>query len=222
MRRLRSDGGFTLIELMLSMSLLGLISLPLTGAIFVVLRNTSYTLDRAPTPTNPSPGKGTVQDQLVTSKDQSLLDSAFGADVQSSAVVTATKPACAVPPTSVVVTSIVGLSWPDSAGGAVTTTRSAWYYLARPMKPDGSADLTKLAELRRASCSAAVSTPSTPTAGSARDVALSRSVGAAAPTARCDGAALPCPTTGKLVVMQVALGLDAPVTFALQGQRRLG
>ncbi len=213
--RPRQDEGFTLVELLLTITMLGLISGPLIGGIFVILQNSSYSMDRN------APSRGTTQDQLVTSQDQQLLDAHFGRDVRSSASVTVTRPACLSSPTGVGVTSLVGMTWPDSSGADITRTHSAWYYLARPLRPDGTADLTRLAELRRASCSADVITPSTALPGTTRQLILNRAVGPTAPTLTCDGTAPPRSATTRTLALRVQLGLDLSTTFSVQAHRRL-
>ena len=211
----RQDRGFTLVELLITMTMLGLIAGPLVGGIFVILQSTSYTMERS------GPSRGTAQDQLVTSQDQQLLTAYFGRDVRSSASVTATRPACLPAPTGVAVTSLVGLTWPDSSGADITRTQSAWYYVARPLRPDGTGDLTKLAELRRASCSADVATPAAASAGTLREIVLNRAVGPSAPALTCDGAAAACSTTTRTLALRVHLGLDLSTSFSVQAHRRL-
>ena len=212
MRR-RGDEGFTLLEMLLSITLLGLISGPLVGAILLVLQSSSYTMER------PAP-IGTTQDQLVTAADERLLDAYFGADAQSSRTVGTAAPACASTPSGVSVTSAVAFTWPDSSGSDIDRVRSAWYYVARPVRPDGTPDLTRLAELRRASCTADVSAPSVALPGTERTVVVNRVLGPAAPTLTCDAAASCSPATER-VALRVQLGLDSSTTYSVQAHRRL-
>lgn len=212
----RRDGGFTLVELMLAITLLGLISGPIIGAIFVVLQSSSVTLSRS------TGTRGTAQDQVTTSQEQRLLDAAFTTDVQSSQVVTTTKPACPVAVGGAVISSVAGFDWPDSSGGAVTRRSSAWYYLARPVLSGVTPDLTKLGVLHRATCRASLTSPGVALSGTARDVIISRSVGPVAPSLTCaDGAALPCSSGSRVVTLRVKLALDSTVDVGVQAQRRL-
>lgn len=210
MRARLDDQGFTLVELLLGMTLLGLISGPVVGAIYLTLKHSTYTLDR------PGVSQGTAQDQLVSSNDQRLLAAAFAADAQSSLTVTATRPAC-LPAVSGAI-DVISFTGPDSTGGALDRTSSAWYYLVRPAPVAG---VPQLAVLHRATCSALTSTPSTAISGSVREAAVSRAVGPSNPSVSCDAAALPCSATTKVVRMQLKLGLDSSVVFGVQAQRRL-
>jgi prepilin-type N-terminal cleavage/methylation domain-containing protein len=211
------DRGFTLIELLLSITILGIIVASITGAIFVMLQTTQFTLDR------PSGSQGTVQDALFTSHDQQLADTYFSADVASSKAISATRPPCSLAVTGAV--NIVTFSWQDSDGAAPTAEEYAWYYLLRPQKPDGTADLTKLAEVRRAFCVQSLDVPPVVTARTTATIA--RSVGPTAPVVACDGHALPCVTDAavgtptKVVALQLRLGIDSAVMFGVQGQRRM-
>lgn len=212
----RDEAGFTLVELLLSLTLMGLIAGPLIGAIFVVMQNSSYTLGRATS-------RGTAQDQLVSSHDQELLDSAFAADAQSSATVSTVKPLCAVMVTGVATTGVIGFTWSESSGGAENRKSSAWYYTARPRKPDGTADLGQLGALHRATCSALPATPGAALPGTAHDVTVSRALGPTTPTVTCDGT-VPTPTCAagaRVVALRIGVGLDSSTTFGVQGQRRL-
>src|SRR5947209_20217812 len=111
-----NEDGFTLVEMLLAITILGVISGSIVGAIFVMTQSTRYTLDRT------GAAGGTVQDSLVSSHDQQLADSYFSSDVQNSASIATSRPACDAAPTGVAWTSIVAFTWPDSSGADITTT----------------------------------------------------------------------------------------------------
>jgi hypothetical protein len=209
------DAGFTVIELVLSIFILGLIVGPLCGAIFVAMETSGYSLDHSVT-------RGTSQDRLVTSRDQQMTGEYFGSDVQASASFSPPPSSCTTSASRANV--VIAFTWQDSSGGARNRTDYAWYYVSRPKKTDGSDDYTKLATLHRAYCSQTVAVgPASPLTISASDVTVARSVGSD-PSATCYGDAhvvYPCTATSKLVVLQISLGLDSSTTFGIQAQRRM-
>ena len=194
------EEGLTLIELVIAVGILGFLMAAVTAAIAVVLISASPT-----------------QGRTAASHDKQLVDAFFGSDVQNSVSVSTTKPACITPSSLTANTSVVTLTWQDSSGGAATMNDYAWYYVARPKNAAGTADLTKVAQLRRAFCIVPVGGGS-PTV--IRDVPVSYTVGTSAPTLACVPAAA-CPGAPRRVAMTVSLGLTDPTTLHVQADRRM-
>lgn len=199
-RRSRGEAGLTLIELVVSTAILGFILAAVTAAITVVLISASPT-----------------QGRTAASHDKQLIDAYFGTDVQNSTSVSTTKPACASPSTATVNSSVVALTWQDSTGGAATTDNYAWYYVARPKATGGGADLTRVAQLRRAYCVVPVGGGATTVY---RDVVVSYTVGASGPVLTCAPVAA-CPGAPRRVALTVSLGLTDPTALRVQADRRL-
>jgi prepilin-type N-terminal cleavage/methylation domain-containing protein len=105
-RRLRAQRGMTLIELLVSLSILALVGLALTAAVDVGLRTL---------------GAGGVPDRLRASGDALAVERSVGADVsRAGCVVTPSETLGACPPA---MPGFCGsgaplcLAWPDTAGG---------------------------------------------------------------------------------------------------------
>jgi prepilin-type N-terminal cleavage/methylation domain-containing protein len=111
----RSESGFTLIELMLVIAILGFIALPLTAAIVVGVRTTSATSNR-----------------ITSTHDAQIVDRYLPADLQSTGngasdlVITATvTPACPGVPTG----NLLQLHWTQQTDGAGSTASYAVQYV---------------------------------------------------------------------------------------------
>lgn len=106
--RRRGEAGFTLVELIVAVAILGVITVALTGAVIVGLRTT---------------------DATAASSSRSIavetLASFFTADAQSADEVSTTDPDCASGPV------FLHLTWTDSS-----VTRSVSYGLDPPIGPD--------------------------------------------------------------------------------------
>jgi prepilin-type N-terminal cleavage/methylation domain-containing protein len=208
------DAGYTIIELLMSILILGLIVGPLCGAVFVVMQTSLYSLDR-PVST------GSSQDRLVTSRDQQTVGEYFGSDVEASVTLSTVKPVCTTQVPNALVTSVIAFTWQDSSGGAPDRANHAWYYVARPKLANGNPDLTKLAQLHRSYCSETLppALPATVTS----DVTVARSIGPLAPILTCDLVPISttCPATTRLVALRISLGRDSSTKFGIQAQRRM-
>jgi len=217
--RLGRDDGFTLLEMVLAVSIMGLLVACICGALFVTMQTTRFTLNRQ------GGTLGTVQDSLYSAHDEQVADAYYSSDVESSQSITASRPPCYPAVTGVVVTSLADFSWTDSAGVNPTSTSYAWYFLVRPTALDGSADLTQLGQVRRAYCTQTTASP--PVVTRQGSMVIARAVGPTAPSFVCDGHALPCvtdPAVGtpvKVATLQMRLGLDSSLPFGLQAERRM-
>jgi prepilin-type N-terminal cleavage/methylation domain-containing protein len=216
------DEGFTLVELLLAVVILGIIIGPLIAAILVILQNVT-----------------TTEDRLSASHDVQIANAYFAADVKSSGsqlhdpvtdtlvrkpVSTSSTPTCART-TSTSDVLIVAFSWRDipyDPNNPVAVdpasqfrNRWAWYYLARPKKSDGTADLSKQATLRRGYCSVVDGATTAYT-----DTPIERFVSpGAVPSVTCvGGCTSDYPTS---VTIKTTLGLDASRSFYVQATRRV-
>ena len=222
------DSGFTLIELLMAMTILGLIMGPLCGAILIIIGTSSST-----------------QQRLWTSHDVQMADAYFASDVKNSGSqlydpvtqvlvrrpLSTVKPACAQP-TATADSVVVTFTWSDilyDPANPVATDptklrdRWAWYYVARPKKADGTADLTALATLRRGYCS--VSQGST---SNYSDTPIARSIGPTTPALFCGGVqeiggAHPCTGVDQpgTVSVKTVLRMDSSQPFFVQATRRV-
>lgn len=198
MLRPRSEAGFTLVELLLAVVILGIITLPLGDLVISAFKHTDATGDR-----------------LDLSHDAQLASSYFGRDVAAvglrdyddvstgalkfkpSVLLDSVYAGCAtaVPATLVLLSD----EWDTGTEPAERRTRAVAYYLTG-------------AELRRKVC---------PGAGASTDTALAHHVktGSVAVTcsSACTAAAVPERITLRLVSTKPSVG-DYPIT--LDGQRR--
>ena len=114
---LRDDGGFTLVELLISIVILGIIMTALVGAIVVGLKTTSAT-----------------QDELTVSHDAQIASAYFAKDVQSSVTVTVAGA------TSLCGSStglVVSFGWPETSAAGAITYVTATYTLSPPSGGQG-------------------------------------------------------------------------------------
>jgi len=216
------DDGFTLVELLMTVTILGIIMGPLIAAILVILNN--YT---------------STEDRLSGSHDVQMADAYFASDVKASGsqlydpvasalvrqpVSTTTLPGCARATTTSDVL-VVAFTWrdipydPDNPvvvdPASQYRNRWAWYYLARPKNADGTADLSKLATLRRGYCSVVNGATA-----SYSDTSIARDTSpGTVPAVTCGGGCgADQPTT---VAVYTTLQLDASQTFFVQATRRV-
>ena len=206
----RPDGGFTLIELIISVAILGIIMSAVTSAIYVSLSQLS-----------------TSQTRLWESNDVRLVASRFSTDVSGgntfeTSATTSSASACGGVAAASTVLEITGSRFdpdvpPSTPATALTTTITTYVTVA-------GADPATL-ELRRLVCSSGPAGTATTTQVLARGLADGSVGGRPKPTAVCTnagGSTVACDATTAAVVrltLTPASG-DTQLTTTLLGRRR--
>jgi prepilin-type N-terminal cleavage/methylation domain-containing protein len=159
------DDGFTLVEVLISIAILGILVGAISSALFVALRTT-----------------GSADVRLTESNDELFAATYFSDDVQGAkSVAIATTPRCGAD--SSVVVEFVGRDFSDDSTFAPKTTVVS--YVVRTVT--GSAGTTTR-QLHRLACAAPTATPSYPLTPTS-DITVVRRLGATAPVADCAGVA---------------------------------
>jgi prepilin-type N-terminal cleavage/methylation domain-containing protein len=199
MRVKRSEAGFTLVELLVAVVIIGVITIPLTGTITGALKNS-----------------GTTSDRMALSHDAQISSSYFGRDVAGvglrdyentgsntvpfkASVFPGQTYTCGatVVPNAVVV--LMSDAWDPAQSMTDPQTVAVAYYVK-------SGD----DELRRAKCSAGVSVSDIPVVHNVKTAVATCS-------STCTSATVPDEITLRIVVTKPSVG-DYPIT--LNGQRR--
>jgi prepilin-type N-terminal cleavage/methylation domain-containing protein len=106
----RRDQGFTLIEMLVSISILAVIMVPLSGAVILLLQN-----------------NGTTTNRIATAHDEFMLSSYWPTDVQSAATVSTTD-ATSCPATVAGSSLVARLRSSDADASNVVITKVTAYY----------------------------------------------------------------------------------------------
>jgi prepilin-type N-terminal cleavage/methylation domain-containing protein len=185
------DGGFTLVELLISISIMGIVLTAISGVTFVAVRTAA--------------GADT---RLTETNDLLRAATYFADDVQGAQTVSVgTTPRCGTDATAVV--ELAGQDFTDDSTFTITTTLVSYVVRTVP----GSTGTT--AELHRLACTAGTATPSYPLVP-VTDVPMVRRLSATAPTVTCPGA--PC---GSFVQVDLTvLELSGGLRYTLTGRRR--
>ncbi|TNC29575.1 PulJ/GspJ family protein [Amycolatopsis alkalitolerans] len=193
------DGGFTLVELLLAITILGIITVPLTQVVLVFLRTSDQTAAR-----------------LTESTDAQLSAAYFARDVASVGVRASASPYATQP--SIDTTGDAGWPYPCGASGTTPVVRFAW----DDYPAGATAVQTRVAyvvsadhtQLRRLVCAGSAAPQSAMTL--ARDL-----YPAAPPVVTCSS---PCSGAPDAVSMTVTFRAPTnrvtPYTVTLTGQRR--
>ena len=131
----RSSDGFTLIEVLLAVTILGLVMAPLSGAMFLLLRT-----------------NGATSDRVSAAHDELMLAAYWSGDVQSTTTISMTD-ATSCPAGSSGSTLVARLRWTDLDSANVTVTRVVAYWSV-------PSSATSDAQLVRQTCDDAGSTGS--------------------------------------------------------------
>ena len=192
------DDGFTLVELLISVTILGVVLSAVSGVTLVAIKTA-----------------GTSDIRLAESTDLMRATTYFSGDVQSAkSVATATIPKCGTD--LKVVVEFVGQDFADDTTPAVpavtpTVTTTVVSYVNRTVtEPTG----TTSRELHRLACTAPTATPAYPLTP-VTDVTVVRRLSATAPTLTC----LPACSTFTQVNLLVREASGAFV-YTLTGRRR--
>jgi prepilin-type N-terminal cleavage/methylation domain-containing protein len=187
-----ADAGFTLVELLISISVLGIVLTAITGVTFVAMRTTA--------------GANT---RLNESNDLLRAATYFDDDVQGAqAVSVGTTPRCGTDATSVV--ELAGQDFTDDNLFTITTT-VVTYVVRTVTAPTGT---TK--ELHRLACAAQTDAPAYPLTP-VTDIPVVRQLSSSSPTVTCGGS--PCSAFARvdMAVQERSGGL----TYTLSGRRRV-
>ena len=186
------DDGFTLVEMLISVTILGMLLGALSGTMFVTLRTVAEAATR-----------------LDESNDELHATTYFGDDVQGAqSVSVGTTPRCGGDPSAVV--EFAGQDFADDSTFATTTTVVS-YVLRTVAGPDG----TTTRELHRLACAAPTTAPAYPLTPRS-DVPVVRRLSGAAPTVDCPGA--PCSAFEQVnLTLEAESG---GLVYTLTGRRR--
>lgn len=185
------DRGFTLVEMLISISILGIVLAAISGVTFVSVR-----------------AAASADTRLTESNDLLRAATYFAGDVQSAqSVSVGTTPRCGTDAASVV--ELVGQDFTDDSTFRTTTTVVSYVVRTVP-SPTGTTR-----ELHRLACSAVTATPTYPLVP-VTDVAMVRQLSSTAPTVSCPGS--PCGSFAQvdLTVLERSGGLS----YTLTGRRR--
>jgi prepilin-type N-terminal cleavage/methylation domain-containing protein len=190
----RPDDGFTLVELLVSISILGILLAAITGTMFVSLRTVAVT-----------------QERLTESNDELFATSYFADDVQGARTVSVgTVPKCGTDSNAVVEFS--GLDFVDSAtfvyGTNPVTVTTVVSYVLRTVPETGTVELHRLA------CSSTLAAPVYPLVRTT-DVTVVGQLAATDPVVTCDVA---CGAFARVDLVLTAASED--LTYTLTGRRR--
>jgi prepilin-type N-terminal cleavage/methylation domain-containing protein len=214
MRLRRGADGFTLVELLVAIAILGIITVPLSNVVIAYLRNTDATTAR-----------------LIESHDAQISSAYWAQDVASIGARSTTSPfgfnqsvetgvaynlglyPCGPAGTP---SAIVRLAWDDSSGpGAATLVRVAYVRQAAPGQ-------TQLTELHRLRCVGSTAVVSDVTIAHDLDPATPPTVACPTTTAECTPG--PPTTVPKSITLTLAIkdpkNLGGAYVVWLTGQRR--
>lgn len=190
--RRRGDAGFTLVELLIAVSILGLLLGGISGVLYVSLRTAAQSETR-----------------LSESADSLLATVYFADDVASAQRLSVSEvPRCGTDARAVV--EFYGQDFADDSTFAVTTTVVT--YVVRTTTT--AAGTTR--ELRRLACASAATSPTYPLTP-VTDVPVVRRLWTNPPTVSCGGAA--CVGTSEQVQLLVRAA-SGGLTYRLSGDRR--
>jgi prepilin-type N-terminal cleavage/methylation domain-containing protein len=202
----RSDAGFTLVELLIVVVILGVIAAPIANAVIVSIRNTDTTSARLAVSHDAQQSSAFfAQDVAATGlRDYSGLVASgavpFSPSVQLNAAYNAGGQVCGAAATPVALVRLLSDDWDTSPPSATRRTAIVAYYLAG----------TELHRLRCVGSAAPVS-----------DSVVAHNVDASTPAITCSSActAAAVPLWVKLTFTAVAPSAD-PYPITLFGQRR--
>jgi prepilin-type N-terminal cleavage/methylation domain-containing protein len=191
LNRRAGDDGFTLVELLISITVLGIVMAALGGVMTVTLKSAS-----------------TANTRLTESNDLRRAATYFAADVQGArSVATATTPKCGTGAAKVVV-EFLGQDFADTTPAITTTVVS--YVLRAVTDSDGTRQ-----ELRRLACTSTSATPTYPLTVPVSDIAVVRRVSTTLPVLTC----LPACSTFTQVNL-VVRETSGALVYTLTGRRR--
>jgi prepilin-type N-terminal cleavage/methylation domain-containing protein len=196
-RTARDEGGFTLVELVISIAILGVVMAALTAAMLVLLDS-----------------QGSAGTRLDESRDLQFAAAHFGDDVHgANSVAAGGTPRCGSDPAALV--EFVGADF-DDATPPVTATTVTTYVLRTVTGSDGVTSR----ELHRLRCSSAAATPAyplTPPAGGGDITVAYRLSTGTSPVVACTPAPCGAGTTSVEVSFTEQSG---ELTYSLVGDRR--
>lgn len=179
------DDGFTLVELLISVTIMGLILSALSGVTFVTLRTAAATDTR-----------------LDESNDLLRAAAYFAGDVMGAQSVTASAtPRCGTDSSAVV--EFVGQDFTDDS--SLTTTTTVVTYVVRAV------GTPPVRQLRRLACAVATDSPAYPLAP-VTDVAVVQQLSSTAPAVNCGTAQCSAFTVVNLVVRELSGNLTYTLT----------
>lgn len=188
----RRDDGFTLVELLVSVSILTVLLGAVSGSLYVALRTAA-----------------SADQRLGESADELTATTYFGDDVHGARSVSVGRtPRCGTDPAAVV--EFVGLDFTDDASFIPITT--AVSYVLRTVTAAGG---TTTRELHRLACTAPTTAPTYPLVP-ATDVTVVRRLSSGAPTVSCGS-----PGCAAFAQVSVTLRAESGnLTYTLTGRRR--
>jgi prepilin-type N-terminal cleavage/methylation domain-containing protein len=190
--RSRADGGFTLVEMLISVAILGILAGAISNAMVVALRTTS-----------------SADIRLTESNDMLFAGTRFGDDVQGAKSVSIdTTPKCGTDSRAVV--EFTGLDFSDDSTFAAATTVVS--YVLRTVT---SSSGTTTRQLHRLACRAATATPSYPLTP-ASDITVVHRLSSTAPVVDCGGVACAAFVRVNLTLQEQSGGPP----YTLTGRRR--
>jgi len=203
----RRDAGFTLVELLIAMVILGVIIVPLGNAIIGFIRNTDATSDRLALSHDAQISAAYLARDVaaVGLRDYTVSGTPFLPSIQLNAGYDAGGRICGTPATPTALLRLLSDDWDDTGTTPVVRTDIVAYYLT---PPSGG-----VSELHRISC--------TGPATSGPDIVLAHNVDPTTPSlncsSTCDAATVPQQVTLSFRVTKTSVGAY-PIT--LTGQRR--
>jgi len=203
----RRDAGFTLVELLISIVILGVIIVPLGNAVIGFIRNTDATSDRLALSHDAQISAAYVARDVaaVGIRDYTVSGTPFLPSIQLGAGYSAGGKTCGTPATPTALVRLLSDDWDTSGTTPTVRTDIVAYYLTPP-----SGDVS---ELHRILCTSSATPDS--------DIVLAHDVDPATPSvtcsSTCDAAAVPQRVTLSFAVTKTSVG-GYPIT--LTGQRR--